>query len=340
MSDGNILKMWLRGDVTVGLESGYDWWQDSTGQNNIAVGPTGSSSSLAVAGTPTFTPESVTVSGAVVSNPGGYELPVNGTYVRNGSENGKPRFEKSSGNGGELRLFWAGAWFIYYANQVLNENAILYAQNSVVSPPSGSFNSAVNSPSVTGGTYSGTVTVTWSPAHASFDGTQYLTIPNPLTGTSAELFAVVKPDNVSPNGPVIGNIGSASDPDVFYLTGTVVGGAFSLFRAQRTPVRTEAPSSVFLDWHLFNLSSHSSQDPTPSNYRTAFNGAYWNNYYQLWSRETYEQDGPFIGRSTQGGSDTYFQGKIAEILLYNRALTVAERAVVQTYLNNKYSLWT
>lgn len=286
---------------------------------------------------PTYVPESVTVSGAVVSNPGGYELPINGTYTRNGSSNGKPVYEKSSGNGGELRLFWAGAWLIFYNNQVLNENGTLYAQNSVLSSLSGSYNSTGNSPSVTGGTYSGTVTVTWSPAHASFDGTQYLTITNHLTGDSAEVFIVCKPDNVSPNGALIGNIGSASDPEVYSYNNVtnVIMGQFSLFRTSRSVLDTTAPVSIFNKWHLLGIRGG------PNGYATAHNGSYGVGAGQgnfSFSRSTYNNEGPYVGRSTQG-TGAYFQGKIAEIMLYNRALTSSERTVVQNYLNQKYSLW-
>ena len=37
-------------------------------------------------------------------------------------------------------------------------------------------------------------------------------------------------------------------------------------------------------------------------------------------------------------NDTYFAGDIAEVLVYNRALTVAERQAVEAYLNSKYAL--
>ena len=43
------------------------------------------------------------------------------------------------------------------------------------------------------------------------------------------------------------------------------------------------------------------------------------------------------GNVGRGFNDnTYFAGDIAEVLVYNRALTVAERQAVEAYLNNKY----
>ena len=45
----------------------------------------------------------------------------------------------------------------------------------------------------------------------------------------------------------------------------------------------------------------------------------------------------YIGRS-YWGSDGYFAGDIAEIILYNRTLSAAEQAAVHTYLGQKYAL--
>jgi hypothetical protein len=43
-----------------------------------------------------------------------------------------------------------------------------------------------------------------------------------------------------------------------------------------------------------------------------------------------------IAKSNSGGGDPTFKGDLFEILLYNRALTEAERAYVESYLNAKY----
>jgi hypothetical protein len=45
----------------------------------------------------------------------------------------------------------------------------------------------------------------------------------------------------------------------------------------------------------------------------------------------------YIGRS-YWGSDGYFAGDIAEIILYNRTLSAAEQAAVNTYLTQKYEV--
>jgi hypothetical protein len=43
-----------------------------------------------------------------------------------------------------------------------------------------------------------------------------------------------------------------------------------------------------------------------------------------------------IAKSNAGGSDPAFKGDLFEILLYNRGLTEAERAFIESYLNAKY----
>ena len=302
---------------------------------------------------PTSVFETVTISGAVVSNPGGYELPINGEYTRTGSVNGRPKFQKSSGNGGSLQVFWAGTWYIFYTNAALAENASLYYSNSSsLSPSSLSFISSTILPSVTGGTYAGTPTSAWSPAHASFDGTQYLTIPNLLTGDSAEVFAVCKFDDLpvgEENGPLIGNIGTASEYERYIKqAGGAANARISLFRSSSINAEPNAtnPFSNITKWCLLKFSA-----PAGLSYSFGINDGsegFFNPATQVFypsdfSRTTYAanliSEGPYIGRSTQGG-DIKFKGKIAEIMLYNRALTYSERTVVQNYLNSKYSLWT
>ena len=46
-----------------------------------------------------------------------------------------------------------------------------------------------------------------------------------------------------------------------------------------------------------------------------------------------------IGQRLSGTTNGYHNGDIAEILIYNRALTSAERLQVEDYLNKKYGLW-
>jgi hypothetical protein len=46
----------------------------------------------------------------------------------------------------------------------------------------------------------------------------------------------------------------------------------------------------------------------------------------------------YIGRS-YWGSEGYFAGDIAEVLLYNRALNAAEQTAVNSYLSQKYGIY-
>ena len=45
-----------------------------------------------------------------------------------------------------------------------------------------------------------------------------------------------------------------------------------------------------------------------------------------------------VGALGKGYGNTFFGGDIAEVLVYNRALSDAERQGIETYLMNKYSL--
>ncbi len=47
----------------------------------------------------------------------------------------------------------------------------------------------------------------------------------------------------------------------------------------------------------------------------------------------------YLGRSYWAG-DGYFQGDIAEVILYDRALSAAEQDAVRAYLAEKYGLAT
>ena len=175
-----------------------------------------------------------------------------------------------------------------------------------------------------------------SPDCLRFTGSGYLPFANPLTGNSAELFAVVKPDALSEgetSGPVIGNIGGPN-LETFVGADGIVGFAPQLFRGEsNAPLHTYGATPEHSSWHLFSISS------SPIWYVSRRNTITTLNYYPDWSPHIFNNEGPFIGRSTQGDG-AYFRGRIAEIMLYNRSLTDSERLVVQTYLNNKYSLWT
>lgn len=276
----------------------------------------------------------VTVSGASATY-NGTPLELNGVYTKTGTENGAPKFTKSqNGNTFEIVKSSFAGWTIQYLNNIL-----YYHTSGSENPWSSTWQINRGAANTTFGGNPPTVTLT-SPDCLRFEGSEYLTFTNPLTGNSAELFAVIQPDALAigeTSGPVIGNIGGPN-LETFVGADGIVGFAPQLFRGNSSgPMHTYATTPQHSSWHLFSISSQSLAEG--DYYRVRRNSAMTLNYYSVWSRNTFNNEGPFIGRSTQGAG-AYFKGRIAEILLYNRALTLGERSVVQTYLNNKYSLWT
>jgi hypothetical protein len=51
------------------------------------------------------------------------------------------------------------------------------------------------------------------------------------------------------------------------------------------------------------------------------------------------QDELAVQALSAAGQEAYFEGKIAEIIIYNRSLNTSERQSVENYLNAKYARW-
>jgi hypothetical protein len=317
------LVLWLMAEQeTSGLfaPSGV-WW-----------GSAGSAFRVSSETVPYYEPATVTVSGGLAFE---YEaqLEVNGVYQKVGVANGNAVYEKAEPTVGIIRINnLYGNWTIRKGSGEVGN--ILYGgvgQNPW-NVQSWTKINAASGPSPY-------VTLT-SPDCLRFEGSEYLQFTNPLTGNSAELFAVIKPNALGigeTSGPVIGNIGGPN-LETFLGADGIVGFAPQLFRgAINAPMHTYGTTPVHSSWHLFSISSQSLAEG--GYYRVRRNSAMPLNYFSVWSRNTFNNEGPFIGRSTQGAG-AYFKGRIAEIMLYNRSLAPSERLVVQTYLNTKYSLWT
>jgi len=290
---------------------------------------------------PTYEPATVTVSGAssTYNWPG---LGINGVYTKSGFKNSKPKYEKDGGSSNEgFTISWGGGWVIEGPNLTL-----LYIGNGSDDVWNTGFY-----PSFNGGLGTPTVTLT-SPDCLRFTGSEYLSFTNPLNGSSAELFVVCNFDDLDigeENGPLIGNIGEASEYHRYIKeirnNEEIVNQRLSLFLPNSVDINPQynAPFIYASDLGKWNLIGYSAGEGI--NYTAIKNDNIVGffipsigDFLSAFSRLTYNNEGPFIGRSTQGGG-AYFKGRIAEILLYNRALTPGERSVVRTYLNNKYSLW-
>jgi hypothetical protein len=264
--------------------------------------------------------EPVNLSGSPVTQ-------VNGDYVKtSGFLNGRPVYKNNN-----LQIHWAGTlWAVHEPGYgahygFFEESGSPYTGNEFWTAVC----RRINNPATD------TLTVTKKPTALRFDGSEYLSFANPLTGNSAELFAVIQPDALGigeTSGPVIGNIGGPN-LETFLGADGVVGFAPQLFRGESNgPMHTYGTTPQHSSWHLFSISSG------PDLYVSRRNTITTLNFYPVWSRNTFNNEGPFIGRSTQG-EGAYFKGRIAEILLYNRALTSQERELVRAYLNEKYSLY-
>lgn len=165
-------------------------------------------------------------------------------------------------------------------------------------------------------------------------GGKYFSFPNPLNSTSASVFVVVQPMQTgSDGGPLIGMIGSNneywSDSHYPYRNSNIEDGFAATTRKTITPL----PSGMF-SWHLYNVTSAN------SNWRYLFNGAvYYSTTSNTYNGASFTGRTPKIGYSDSRGT-WFFRGTIAEIAIYNSALSEGDRKAVTEYLRAKYNLWT
>jgi hypothetical protein len=159
-----------------------------------------------------------------------------------------------------------------------------------------------------------------------FTGSNFFQLPSILNGTSATAFVVVRPALTgSDSGPLIGNIGPSNSH--YPYRGNAIYDDFA------TTVRKDLISQPngFFNWHLYNVVS------AANDWRYIFNGS----VHFATPTNTYtsgpQGSGPFIGRSTSGGI-FQFVGAMAEIIVYNSALTQEQLDQVSEYLRQKYAL--
>ena len=159
-----------------------------------------------------------------------------------------------------------------------------------------------------------------------FTGSNFLQIPSILNGTSATAFVVVRPTNTSADGGVmIGNIGPAGHYP--YRGGNIFDGFAATVRKNNITKPTG-----FFNWHLYNVIS------APNDWRYIFNES----VHFATTSNTYtgvaDNNGPYIGKSISAGVSYGFVGAMAEIIVYNSALTQEQLDQVSEYLRQKYAL--
>lgn len=323
------LRYWFKGGLWSGQDACYNesclgnqrvnmWTNSGAGPSAHNVSDTG----------PFIEWSTVTVSGASATY-NETPLEVNGLYTKTGTANGNAVYEKAEPTVGVIRINnLTGPWAIRRGTEEFG-NILYYG--------SGDNPWNVSSWSSLGGDPAFPTVTLNSPDCLRFEGSEYLEINNLFSGNSAELFAVIKPDALAENevsGPVIGNVGLTTSPEYFIGGATEVGYAPNVFRGQPGPsVVTYAPSSQHNSWNLLNVTSGN------GGYNVFRNLGAVSNYYPTWSGDTFNNEGPFIGRTT-AGEGIYFKGKIAEIMAYGRSLSPSERDIVRAYLNTKYNLWS
>jgi fibronectin type 3 domain-containing protein len=149
----------------------------------------------------------------------------------------------------------------------------------------------------------------------------YFNLPSFLTGLSqAEVFVVL---DVSPSVSLgqlwsFGNSGNWGNEN--YPYGTILKEDFGSTRLYDLGAQAQ-PLTQF---HVFNVSAHST------------NWAAWINGNLLY--QTNNNPVGFGSSLKLGANCYYFWGDMAEVMIFNRALTAGERVTVNTYLNGKYGL--
>jgi hypothetical protein len=168
---------------------------------------------------------------------------------------------------------------------------------------------------------------------ANFSGSQFLQMPAGFSTFTSGMttMLVAKPSSVSAGARLfeLGN-GATSDnvilslPSSTGLTFTTYNGSSGSSATASTGVNLgqfQLLESLYNGTNTATLFQNSSQIATSSSMNTLNNLTRSSNYLA--------QD--------SGGSNR-FNGQIAEVLLWNRALTLSERTAVEGYLLNKYSL--
>ena len=157
-------------------------------------------------------------------------------------------------------------------------------------------------------------------------------------GTTA--FAVIFVDDVctalNTNGAIFGNFGLAIDGS-HYPYGPECSVYDSFATADRKGPLT-SPATITNAWSLYSVTS------TTNDWRAYVNGLLMHsdnsNVYSNAINNSDEDGNGYllIGFQYQNGNH-FLNGKVAEVVIYNRVLTTQERQQVEAYLNAKYAIY-
>jgi hypothetical protein len=155
---------------------------------------------------------------------------------------------------------------------------------------------------------------------------------NPMGVSGTTAFAVVYVGDVcnegNDNGPIFGDFGIANSSSHYPYGGDC--SVYDGFASANRKGPLTAPSTITNSWSLYSVVS------TENDWRDYVNGTLMNsdnaNVYSNAPYDTFL----FIGHSSFGYT---LKGKIAEAIVYNRAITTQERLQVEAYLNTKYAIY-
>lgn len=172
----------------------------------------------------------------------------------------------------------------------------------------------------------------------TFDGTNdYLScnaLASVFTGndTPVSVFAVHKPTNTSPIGPTIWSAGNSANSVGLFMHDNSTN-----FNASRIVKRDNASAAVFASTAVI-----------PANTPTIMSMSCAGTTLKAWKNGTLFYNGAFnvgtvtFDRFTIGARpnppDYFYVGDIAEIIIYNRALSDSEVASIEDYLGNKWGI--
>ena len=186
-----------------------------------------------------------------------------------------------------------------------------------------------NATQVTSGqqpTISATTSLNGNPVvHFNVATSQNFVLPDFMSsGTAGEIFAVVRASSKTlKNG-----LWRFGTKDVGDWYGDLTGNISSDF-GSNLHMSGAVPSQDITQFHIYELSSQ------PGLWQSWIDGV---PLYTSTVNTVAFTTGPRLGAVWDGGSWHYFSGDMAEVIVYNRTLSVSERKSTIAYLNQKYAL--
>lgn len=205
---------------------------------------------------------------------------------------------------------------------------------SVWSDRSGSGNSATQTNSSNRPGFS-TSAINNLPA-VTFNGTShYLALPSGFSSftSGASIFVVVRPTAVSAGARILDLGNGATSDNINIQEPTNTGASLYVYSAS-TPSSVTSSSAITLGQFQLLEAVHDGST-TATILTNALQGA---QSTSMSSITNILRANNFLGQGSAGGN--YFNGDIAEILVYNRAVTTLERSAIEAALINKYQVLT